>query len=171
MDALRLLRADHKKVDGLFSEVDALGESAHVSRERLFEQIDSALEAHAHVEETIFYPALKNAAKRNAEAKEEVLEAYEEHGNVKAMLEKLKGTDPRDETYIAKLQVLHELIKHHVKEEEHAMFAEAKKLLDEDELEALGEQMEAEKAKFMGSSPKVSKGDIEPDVKRRSSVR
>lgn len=171
MDALRLLRADHKDVAKLFEELTSLSETAHVSRAKLFDRIDEALEVHAKIEETIFYPALKRASRREAEAKKDVLEAYEEHDNVKAMLAKIKKLDPKDETYNAKLQVLQELVKHHVKEEEHSIFEDAEELLGEERLVALGEELQAAKAELMGGSPPVLKGDVESDVERRSPVR
>ncbi len=143
MDAIALLKADHKKVEGLFKEVEGLSETAHVSRQKLFAQIDQELTAHSKVEETIFYPALKKkaTADKSDDAEQEVLEAYEEHDNVKSMLKKLESTDPSDETYNAKLQVLSELVKHHVHEEEHEMFKEARGLMSETELTQLGDKM------------------------------
>ena len=145
LDAITLLKTDHKKVSALLKKVEALGETAHASRGKLFAQIDAELEAHAEVEEKIFYPALKAKTKRNDEANDEVLEAYEEHANVKAMLGKLKTLSPTHETYNAKLQVLSELVKHHVKEEETEMFKQARKLLKKPELDDLGKKMEAAK--------------------------
>lgn len=145
MDAITLLKTDHKKVSALLKKVEALGDTAHNSRGKLFAQIDAELEAHAEVEEQIFYPALKAKTKRNDEANDEVLEAYEEHANVKSMLGKLKALSPTHETYNAKLQVLSELVKHHVKEEETEMFKQARKLLKKPELEALGKKMDAAK--------------------------
>ncbi len=146
MDAIRLLKTDHKEVESLFKELEGLSDNAKASRKKLFDQIDRALTIHSEIEEKIFYPAVKARTGRDKEAKQEVLEAYEEHDNVKNMLKKLEETEPSDETYKAKLQVLHELVKHHVKEEERELFPEAKGLLDADELEELGEQMENAKA-------------------------
>lgn len=151
MDAIQLLKNDHKEVESLFKELEGLSPTAKASRKKIFEQIDQALTVHAKIEETIFYPAVKKRANRDKEAKEEVLEAYEEHSNVKAMIKKLEETDPADETYEAKLEVLHELVKHHVKEEEHALFPEAKSLLDKEELQALGEELEEAKSGAMES--------------------
>lgn len=150
MDAISLLKADHKKVKDLFKQVAELGDAAHKSRAKLFEKIDQELTVHAKVEETIFYPALKAKTKRNTEPSDEVFEAYEEHANVKAMLGKLEGLEPSDETYNAKLQVLSELVKHHVKEEETEMFKQARQLLSESELEELGKRMQAAKSKISG---------------------
>jgi hemerythrin superfamily protein len=145
MDAISLLKADHREVEGLFKEVEALGDTAHVSRGKLFQKIDAALSAHAEIEENIFYPALKAKTKLNSEPSDEVFEAYEEHANVKAMLGKLESTDPFDDTYNAKLQVLMELVKHHVKEEETEMFKQARQLLSETELKDLGAELGAAK--------------------------
>jgi iron-sulfur cluster repair protein YtfE (RIC family) len=143
VDAIALLKADHRKVEELFAQVQELGENAHVARQKLFKQIDEELTIHSKIEETIFYPALKAKADADeaADAEQEVLEAYEEHGNVKGMIKKLESTDPGDETYNAKLQVLGELVKHHVHEEEHEMFKEARELFDKAELEQLGERL------------------------------
>ena len=152
MNAIALLKADHRAVEELFKEVQALSDTAHASRGRLFKKIDRELTVHAHIEETIFYPAFKERTKRNTEPSDEVLEAYEEHANVKAMLAKLEALDAGDDTYNAKLQVLMELVKHHVKEEETELFKQAKELFGTDELEALGEQLEAAKEKMLAGA-------------------
>ena len=151
MDAIGLLKADHKKVKELFAKVEALSDKASASRGKLFAQIDRELSAHSEVEEKIFYPVLKAKSKRYSPPNDEVLEAYEEHANVKAMIAKLEALDPTDETYNAKLQVLSELVKHHVKEEETEMFKQARQLLTKAELADLGKQMEtAKKALLSG---------------------
>lgn len=162
MDAIRFLKSQHKEVNALFKDVAALSDSAKASRKKLFTQIDQALTVHAEIEEKIFYPELKAAAARDKEAKQEVLEAYEEHANVKAMIAKLENTEPSDETYAAKLQVLMELVKHHVKEEETTMFPQAKELLDKDELDDLGTRLEnaAEELKG-GRRTRGSRGTID----------
>ena len=140
MDAITLLKADHHAVENLLQQIKELDGSAHAKRRDLFRQIDKELTAHSKIEETIFYPALKKkaASADDDNATQEVLEAYEEHANVKSMLQKLESTDAADETYNAKLQVLSDLVKHHVHEEEHVMFRDAKNLMNEAELEQLG---------------------------------
>ncbi len=145
MDALSLLKKDHTKVKGLFKEVEGVGDRAAGARKKLFEQIDQELELHAQLEEQIFYPAFKKKAGKDSEKKDEVLEAYEEHAIVKHLLGELKMMEPRDETYKAKLQVLMELVKHHVKEEESEMFKMARELFKPNELEVLGQQLEEAK--------------------------
>ncbi|MDQ2681698.1 MAG: hemerythrin domain-containing protein [Candidatus Eremiobacteraeota bacterium] len=149
MDAITLLKADHKKVGGLLKEIDELGDTAHAARAKVFAEVKRELTAHSEVEEKIFYPAFKAKTKKNTEPGDEVLEAYEEHANVKAMLEKIAALDPTDETYNAKLQVMGELVKHHVKEEEGEMFPQAHKLMDESELKDLGEKISAAKDRML----------------------
>ena len=152
MDAITLLKADHKKVEDLFKQVEELSDTAHATRAKLFVTIDRELTVHSRVEETIFYPALKAKTKKDTEQSDEVLEAYEEHANVKAMIQKLEALEPSDETYNAKLQVLSELVKHHVKEEETEMFKQARQLLSESELAALGKQIEVAKGNVLVGS-------------------
>lgn len=151
MDATTLLKEDHRKVEELLKEVQGLSENAHVARQKLFDKINDELTVHSKIEEKIFYPALKAKADaaRDDDAEQEVLEAFEEHANVKEMLEKLASTEPTDETYNAKLQVLGELVKHHVHEEEHEMFKEAHSLFTKEELETLGERLAKAKAELV----------------------
>lgn len=140
MDALKLLKEDHKKVKALFGEVEALGDRATGHRKKLFQQIDQELTIHAKIEETIFYPEFRRRANKGEE-REEVLEAYEEHGIVKSIIGELEDLDPKDETYKAKLSVLQDLVDHHVKEEEGPMFKMARELFDKEELDEIGERI------------------------------
>jgi len=146
MDAITLLKKDHREVEALFAELEDLGERANVSRAKLFSKIDEALTLHAKVEETVFYPALKKASRNNTEERDEVLEAYEEHAIVKTLLGELEALEPSDETYRPKLKVLMESVKHHVKEEEGPLFRTARELLGKDQLNQIGERNEEMKA-------------------------
>jgi hemerythrin-like domain-containing protein len=101
-------------------------------------QISTHLDRHTHLEEDVFYPAIRRL--HTAKVENMVLEAYEEHHVVKTMARELCEADPRDERFSAKLTVLKELVAHHVEEEEQEMFKLAKKL-GRDELEALGEEL------------------------------
>ena len=148
MDAIALLKADHKVVKELFDEIDGMSDTAHVARSKAFAKINHELTIHSEIEEKIFYPALKAKTKLNTPESDEVFEAFEEHANVKAMLAKLEELEPTDNTYNAKLQVLGELVKHHVKEEETEMFKQARELMDEKELQSLGEKMAKAKAEL-----------------------
>ena len=147
VDAIKVLKQDHQKVKALFGEVESLGDRANSQRKKLFQQIDEELTAHAKIEETIFYPEFRSHAD-NSEEKEEVLEAYEEHSIVKSLIRELENLDPKDETYKPKLKVLKDLVEHHVKEEEGAMFKMAREMFEKDELEEIGERLMEAKEKL-----------------------
>ncbi|HZZ66088.1 MAG TPA: hemerythrin domain-containing protein [Candidatus Baltobacteraceae bacterium] len=140
MNALRVLKQDHQKVKTLFGQVEELGDRANAQRKKLFQQIDKELSAHAEIEERIFYPEFRRRA-NGGEEKDEVLEAYEEHSLVKTVIGQLEDLDPKDETYKPKLQVLKELVDHHVKEEERTMFKMAREMFDNEELDELGNRL------------------------------
>jgi hemerythrin superfamily protein len=140
VDALKVLKQDHQKVKALFGEVEALGDRASSARKKLFQQIDQELTVHAQIEESIFYPEFRRHAE-NSEEKEEVLEAYEEHHIVKNLIGELEDLDPKDETYKPKLQVLKDMVEHHVKEEEGQMFKMAREIFEKDELEVIGDRL------------------------------
>jgi len=146
VDAIKLLKEDHKKVKALFEEVEGLGERAATQRKNLFQKIDRELTLHAKIEETLFYPEFKKRAE-DSEERDGVLEAYEEHGVVKAMIGELEKLDPKDEKYKAKLTVLKELVLHHVKEEEGELFPMAREMFEPDELAQIGERIVKAKKK------------------------
>jgi hemerythrin superfamily protein len=147
MDALTLLKADHAMVKALFREANGLSDRAHTARAKVFKEIARELKLHTRVEEQIFYPALKAKTKAATPERDEVLEAYEEHAGAKELIRKLEATDPKDETYKAKVQVLSEMVIHHADEEESEMFKQARKLMSKDELRDLGDEIAAMKDK------------------------
>ncbi|HXH84075.1 MAG TPA: hemerythrin domain-containing protein [Candidatus Tectomicrobia bacterium] len=139
MDPLQLLKKQHREVEGLFKKV--LKAEGASERKELMQQIAHHLELHTKIEEEIFYPAVREVESKKAE--EMVLEAYEEHHVVKLVLHEFPQVDPEDERFHAKMTVLHELVQHHVAEEEKEMFKLAGKIEDE-EMEEIGERMVAE---------------------------
>ncbi|HEX3463494.1 MAG TPA: hemerythrin domain-containing protein [Candidatus Elarobacter sp.] len=149
-DAVALLKADHKTVKELFAQVEETSERAKATLQRLGDEICSELTIHTEIEEQIFYPAVKERAqrKRDDEEKDLVLESIEEHAAAKKVIEDIRATDSGDESYKPKITTLSELIDHHVKEEEREMFPKAKKLMSEDELVDLGQQMAQLKAQL-----------------------
>lgn len=144
-NAIELLKAEHSVVAALLEKIAHTTERAEVARDGLFAKLKLNLDAHTHIEETIFYPAIKEAK----ETHEITLEAYEEHAVVKELLVQLAKEDHQTEEWTAKFTVLKENIEHHVKEEESDMFPKTKKILNEEKLEELGAKMQAEKEKFM----------------------
>lgn len=147
MNALELLKEDHDRVDKLFQKVEATEEGEHVE---LFEKINSELEVHTHIEETIFYPQIKEGG--DEELQKLVAEGIEEHRQAKMFLRELSEMKTDGERFEAKLKVLMEDIKHHVQEEEGEMFQMIKKQFDEATLNDLGQQLEEEKRKFQKTS-------------------
>jgi hypothetical protein len=143
MNAIDLLKVDHRVVDALFTQAESMQPS---KRGPVYKKISNELAAHAHVEETIFYPALKK--KGNQDLVKIVLEGIEEHGQIHMFHDQLDTMQPSEERFEPKLTVLHEDIRHHVKEEEGEMFNLAEDQFSSEELEQLGEQMQAEKLRF-----------------------
>ena len=144
MNAIELLKQDHDKVDRLFQKVKATKDEDH---QELFEQIKQELDVHTHIEETIFYPKIKE----EKELEDIVLEGIEEHHQVKMFLRELSGLADDSEKFEPKLKVLMEDVTHHVQEEEGEMFPKIEKIFDESTLEDLGKQMEEEKKSFKKS--------------------
>lgn len=142
-DAIALLKADHREVEGWFDEFEKTKSAA--KKQKLATQICTALEVHTQIEEEIFYPACREAG-----IEEDMMdEADVEHDGAKKLIAEIEASKPGDDHYDAKVHVLSEMIKHHVKEEEQrdGMFAKAKKAnLD---LDALGEEMQMRKDELM----------------------
>jgi hemerythrin-like domain-containing protein len=147
MQAFTNLREDHRKVADLFSQVEET--QSEKQQLRLFEEIQAELEVHTHIEETVLYPALQQYEK----LKDYVLEALEEHKQVKTLLREIDRLSDGSERLDAKLKVMKENVEHHVEEEENEFFPEAQRLLSQAELTQLEEEMEAARKKFQRSSP------------------
>jgi hemerythrin superfamily protein len=142
MNALELLKTDHKKVKELFKKAE---ESKNEKQQnQLFEQIKTELETHTHFEETVFYPAIA----KNDELKDMVLESLEEHKQVKTLLREMENLTSDSEKFEPKLKVLMENVEHHaVEEEEGKMFPKIRKLMNAAALDQLGQELEAAKNK------------------------
>jgi hemerythrin superfamily protein len=141
-DAIALLKADHRQVEDWFEQFEkARGDDRKLD---LATKICNALKVHTTIEEEIFYPAFMDAT----EDKDLHHEALVEHDGAKKLIAEIEASGPDDDYYDAKVKVLSEMIKHHVKEEEQpgGMFAEARK--SEMDLDALGEQLAARKAEL-----------------------
>lgn len=141
MNAVDLLESQHREVETLFSKLEkAKTESA---KNALFTEIADKLAVHAAIEEHHFYPAVK--AQRTEDI---LLESLEEHLGIKRVLTDLLETSAGDETFDAKVKVLKEQVSHHVEEEESDLFPKVRKLFDEEQLEAIGQEMSAEQAEL-----------------------
>ena len=159
MDAIALLKQDHRKVEDLFEQFEKAREEGR--KEKLAKQICTELMIHAMIEEEIFYPACKG------EVEDDLLdESYVEHDGAKVLISELNKSSPSDEFFDAKVTVLSEMIKHHVKEEEkrsEGLMAQAKDAgLD---MEALGERLMQRKQELM---QEFGEGDNLPAPETRS---
>ena len=142
MNALELLKTDHQKVKELLKTAE--GGKNEKQQKQLFDQIKAELETHAHIEETIFYPAVA----KNEELKDMVLESLEEHKQVKTLLREMENLSSDSEKFEPKLKVLMENVEHHaVEEEEGKMFPKVRKFMKPAELEELGQELQAAKEK------------------------
>lgn len=151
-DAIALLKADHRQVADWFEQFEkARTDDRKLS---LATQICDALTVHTTIEEEIFYPAFLEAT----EDKDLHHEAEVEHDGAKKLIAEIEASGPDDDYYDAKVKVLSEMIKHHVKEEEQpgGMFAEARK--SDMDLDALGEQMAARKKELESRISEVPAG-------------
>ena len=142
IDAIALLKADHRKVEDLFAEFEAA--KGADKKQALVEKICTELSAHAVIEEEIFYPAF-------LEASDDVdihHEAEIEHHAAKNLIAAIEACSPDDEYFAPTVKVLSEMIKHHVKEEEKpgGMFSVARET--EMDLVALGEELAARKTQL-----------------------
>ena len=139
MDAITLLRADHKTVEQLFKRFEKAGDRAHVEKRQIVDRIIEELSVHAAIEEQVFYPVARAAVPSTEDV---VLESLEEHHIVKWVLSELVDLSPSDERFDAKVTVLIENVRHHVKEEEQEFFPKVRDRLGRKALSVLGEGLE-----------------------------
>ena len=141
MNAIELLKHDHREVEEYFEEYEDLEDDAE--KAELSAKICQALKVHAQIEEEIFYPAAREATRD-----EDLLdEALVEHAGAKRLIEEIESMEVGDDLYDAKIRVLGEQIKHHVKEEEEELFPEAER--SNMDLKAVGEEIEGRKMELM----------------------
>jgi hemerythrin superfamily protein len=136
MDAVELLKSQHREVEKLFKQIENAEEPE--DKEALFEDLADKLAVHAKIEEQFFYPAVQEK-----KTEDMVLEAFVEHTSIKRLLADLLEADGSDPSFDAQIKVLKEQIEHHVEEEEGQLFPASKKVLDKEEMNALAQEMMA----------------------------
>ncbi len=137
-----MLKDDHKTVERLFKRFEGAGDRAHVEKREIVDRIIEELSKHAAIEEQCFYPVARATVPRTEDI---ALESLEEHHVVKWMLSELETMAPDAERFDAKVTVLIENVRHHVKEEENDFFPKVRKELDRSTLNELGDVMAAAK--------------------------
>jgi|SRR4051794_20667856 len=147
MDAVKLLKDDHKKVKDLFRQFEKA--RSEDRKKSIAEEVFHELEVHAAIEEEIFYPAAR--AKMDKDGKAVVDEGFEEHHVVKILIGELQALPKVDDQFEAKFKVLTENVEHHIEEEEKEMLPDAKKALGDD-IDMVGTRMEQRKSELMAAT-------------------
>jgi hemerythrin-like domain-containing protein len=158
MDALTLLRDDHRTVEQLFKRFEKAGDRALVEKRKVVDQIVEALSVHAAVEEQVFYPAIRATV---TSTEDMVLESLEEHHVVKWLLSELSEMDPAHERFVAKATVLIENVRHHVREEEDDLFPKVRKALSPAKLADIGQAL-ADAKRTAPTHPHPRASDVPP---------
>jgi hemerythrin-like domain-containing protein len=142
-NAITLLEEDHRRMEDLLKQGEDTGEQATAKRATLLDTITRELDLHEMIEEKIFYPALQ----AHPEARDLVLEGYQEHHVADVLVRELHECAKDDERWGAKFKVLKENLEHHIDEEEGEMFRTARRIFSQEELNALGARMQQMKAR------------------------
>jgi hemerythrin superfamily protein len=154
LDAITLIKNDHRTVDQLFKKFE---KSKGADKKKLAKQIITELSIHAAMEEELVYPLMKDEELVDEDM---LMEAHEEHHMVKLSLMELQQMGPRDEAFDAKVSVLGEMVRHHVKEEERSMLPKMRKL-GKERLAELAEQIMEAKA---GAPKRPEMGEYDRQV-------
>ena len=151
MNALDMLIKDHRQVADWFKQAEQTEDEK--KKQRLFEQISTALGMHMHIEETALYPALE----QHEELQDISREAVEEHRQVKTLIREINNLSDDSEKFDAKFKVMQENIEHHVEEEEKEMFPQMRETLTTEELEEIGQALMTARTEYQQTS-KASAG-------------
>jgi hemerythrin-like domain-containing protein len=143
-DPIVLLETDHRRFEQLLKQGEETTERAVKRRSQLLKAFTSELSVHELIEERVLYPALKP----HPEAREIVLEGFQEHHVADVLVAELHQVARDNEKWGAKFKVLKESLEHHIEEEERRMFPIARAVLAQDELNALGTRMKALKGEL-----------------------
>ena len=138
MDGLELLKTEHQRVDELFNEIES--ESDISKKKNLYKEINSELTMHAHIEEKVLYPYFSD----KEDFKRIVEDAFDEHQEAKSLLQEIDQTNEENK-FDNLIGELVKLVRHHVKDEEAKFFPKIRKVLKNEELEVLGDKLQAAK--------------------------
>ena len=136
-DPVVLLEIDHRRFEELLKQGEETTARAVKRRTALLDTLTAELNVHEAIEEKILYPALKS----HPQARDLVLEGYQEHHVADLIVKELHGLARNDEKWGAKFKVLKENIEHHIEEEEKNMFPTARGIMSREELDELGARM------------------------------
>ena len=138
MDVLKFLEDEHDEVKQVFKKLE---KAEGATATRLWNQLKNMLTLHEELEETYFYPQLK----QEQNTQDLVLESYEEHHVMDVLIEEISQLEPSAENWQPKIKVLQENTEHHIEEEEGSLFPKVRKIWDTREREEVGRQMQQRK--------------------------
>lgn len=164
IDAIELLMDQHRKVEELFDELENTSGRAMKTRLQLVQKLALAMEAHAQIEEKIFYPAGREVDE------DSTLEAYEIHSVMRHLIEKLQKTEADDELFMARVIVLKEMIENHVEEEEEEYFPQLAKKFGKKKLSALGAEMQEAYDQVTAQLQETMQGRVPTSVRKKSAA-
>jgi hemerythrin superfamily protein len=134
MDVLKLLKDDHDEVKSVFKKIE---QAQDAEANRLWERLRSMLTVHEELEETLFYPRLK----QEKTTEDLILESYQEHHVMDVLIGEISQFEPSDEQWHPKVKVLQENTEHHIEEEEGSLFPKVRKIWDTARREEIGRDM------------------------------
>lgn len=137
MNLFEMLHKDHEKVAEIFGRIEETKEGDEARREDLFQSLHRELDVHSRAEEKFFYSRLKG----DDETRELVLESLDEHRDLKKALEELAAMDKGSVEWTARIRACREMVESHVAEEEHDLFPRARRVLGEEEADAIAEEI------------------------------
>jgi hemerythrin-like domain-containing protein len=142
-NAFDVLEEDHREVEGWLDEFDELKDSDEDRKADLAEKICFALKVHAQIEEEIFYPQAREASQDN----DLIDEVLVEHSTVKNLIAEIEAMEVGEELHDAKIRVLGEMVRQHIKEEEEELFPELQST--KMDLDAVGKELGERKEELM----------------------
>jgi hemerythrin superfamily protein len=136
MDALELLKADHRKVQSLFAEAQNARDGTQ--KWHIFVNIKQALLKHAHAEETVFYPMFR----RYDEFEGLISKSFEEHAEMKRLLAEFTDMAGSLSGFDEMLSQLIAAVSAHIEVEENELFPKVRQLLKRSEREQIGRHLQ-----------------------------
>lgn len=148
MNAVDMLKQDHRHISKLFAHFDRMPADDHQGRHRAVKQIIEALRLHAAIEEESFYPRVKEQAQAAGQpaVAEEACESAEEHEAINGLLNDIEGLQAQDAQFGAKVALLKKTMRSHFREEEQDLLSVIEEKMDDDDLDALGHELQQDLA-------------------------
>jgi hemerythrin superfamily protein len=133
------LKAEHQATLALFDQIEATDDSRTGTRTALLMKLKYALTKHAHQEEAVIYPALRQA---NQAHDADTLNG--EHGYVKTYLYELESLPSDSPEWLARVRDFRTMIEEHMRMEENEVFPAFRSSLSDDQNAKLSAQMNKE---------------------------